>query len=56
MQNKPHSGKIVLAGNPNVGKSTLFNLLTGKRFTQATGAERQSPYRKDTGYITKPPT
>jgi len=32
-QNEPHYGRITLVGNPNVGKSAIFGLLTGKYVT-----------------------
>ncbi len=32
-QNEPHYGRIALVGNPNVGKSAIFGLLTGKYVT-----------------------
>lgn len=46
------SGKICLVGNPNCGKTTLYNLLTGKRErvgnrAGVTVGEKRSPYKKD---------
>jgi len=32
-QNDPSKGKVILIGNPNVGKSVIFNYLTGKYVT-----------------------
>ena len=36
--------KIALIGNPNSGKTTLFNILTGANQTSGTG--RESPWKK----------
>ena len=39
--------KIALAGNPNVGKSTVFNALTGMHQHTAIGRGKPSPARRD---------
>ncbi len=38
--------KIALAGNPNSGKTTLFNALTGSTSLSATGRASRSKRRK----------
>ena len=38
--------KIALAGNPNCGKSTLFNILTGSNQYVATGPASRWKRRK----------
>ena len=38
--------KIALAGNPNCGKTTLFNALTGSNEFVATGRASRSRKRK----------
>ncbi len=48
MENRKNMYRIVLAGNPNVGKSTVFNALTGRR--EHTGTWPGKTVQKAIGY------